>query len=431
MKIKTLFKYMMPKIRATENVLLVFFETIGDEMCIKKIYINERYFELIFNLLRTDFKEKNINKFPKLREVHYKISDKHFNQILKLFDLDFNFPKSKKNIDDLNSDLSKKIILRTNVGFRIIEHDCVKLIIERNNEIFNRIKINDERIFNKSETKNKDLDLKLRIYNVGQANCSCLFINNLPGVFFDLGSMKHNKKLYSDFNNFTDVYVIISHFDNDHINAYNRFFPKKNRNKIKIIFPYENSIANLPINAQIFLFCAYLLNFELYPLSLDKMKINIFDNDLVCIFQGKYVNTINKITRRNALSLICVVNYNDNSVLIPGDSLYENFPTFFTPNHVIIPHHGCKCKYYGTNLLPNIDETKVIKSFVFCGPSMSYKHPNFAHLKHYFNDKMQIVYRFDFDKKKFKSGLFINGTEIDDSQDFTQIINGEYIDWNL
>ena len=68
-----------------------------------------------------------------------------------------------------------------------------------------------------------------------------------------------------------------------------------------------------------------------------------------------------------------------------------------------------------------------MKSFVFCGPSKVYKHPNYEHLKHFYNDKKQVVYRFEYNKKKFKSGIFEIDKEMKKEDDFTTLINKKYM----
>lgn len=430
MNIKSFYKYKMPNIKANENVLFISFEFFDDDLFLRKIYLNKRLFYNLLNYLKSDFETKIIKKYPKLREVTQKIDRSRFLNILELYNIKVAFHPNEQNIDDLNVLLSKKIIFRTNVGFRVIDQEFINLLSENEKKVVNKFKINDKKMCNSDFIYKNPLKVKLKIYDVGQANCSSLYINDKLTIFFDLGSMKYNSILYKDFDNFMDGYVFISHFDNDHINAYNHFFLKKKKRNVKIIFPYEKSIYKLSFNAQIFLFCAYISNYELYPVILKENNLKIFNNDFITLYQGIYIkSSINKITKRNALSLICQIKHNKNSVLIPGDALYDNFPNYYDINHIIIPHHGCK--YNCQKCFTNISENKILKSFVFCGPSKVYKHPNYDHLKHFYNDKKQVVYRFEYNKRKFKSGIFENDKEIKKEDDFTTLINKKYINWNL
>lgn len=82
-------------------------------------------------------------------------------------------------------------------------------------------------------------------------------------------------------------------------------------------------------------------------------------------------------TDKNARCLICLVSNNDRSMLLPGDSLYAEFPKTFRVNYMMVPHHSCR---YDTNII-NLDLDCLEELIVCAGPHSGYHHPNSTHLR--------------------------------------------------
>jgi len=149
----------------------------------------------------------------------------------------------------------------------------------------------------------------------------------------------------------------------------------------------------------------------------------------VNVFQGVPLgNSPIRISERNARCLISQINHGRESILIPGDSLYFNFPTTFQPTKMIIPHHGCY--YEGETSLPNINLGKLKETFVFCGPSRKYSHPNVTHIKRFLNSSRDNVFRFK--NKKVAQNVIYDGKHAKKGfEDFTTQIDSEYFDWHI
>ena len=264
---------------------------------------------------------------------------------------------------------------------------------------------------------------ELRVYSVGQANCSALikYIDNskadynVVAVFdFGLENGKRNadlKKMISKIDENTTI--VVSHFDLDHINNITKFDLIKT---CRWLFPEhepDNEDANLIYHEllkvafsksrngkQVFSYKA--------PYSLSNyLRIN--QNTTGRIGDYRYQSTL-----VNAQSIIVSLSINGTNVLVPADALYRDFPEDvfnYTYNYVLIPHHGCR---YGdnTNSSPYYDEIKKITysepvGIVMCGKDgKRYGHANTSHLSWYsniiaFDDASFFLSRFIEDKKYY------------------------------
>lgn len=141
MNIKSFYKYKMPNIKANENVLFISFEFFDDDLFLRKIYLNKRLFYNLLNYLKSYFETEIIKKYPKLREVTQKIDRSRFLNILELYNIKVAFHPNEQNIDDLNVLLSKKIIFRTNVGFRVIDQEFINLLSENEKKLLINLKL--------------------------------------------------------------------------------------------------------------------------------------------------------------------------------------------------------------------------------------------------------------------------------------------------
>lgn len=245
-------------------------------------------------------------------------------------------------------------------------------------------------------TSSKDFSKKsvnLRTFSVGQANFSGLFYgkSRTPDCVFDIGcknptpiNIRRFRKIDSN------GYVVLSHFDSDHINGslylLDRAFLRK------WIMP---ELPNIPFSATLIglldrmvsatggrpnLFIIPNNSFSSSPFSI---CINQRPSCSVDIYTGKVKPNgdpldKNQSTSENAHSLICDVYVDKNKrALLPGDALYKEFPKTFRPKYFLVPHHGCK--YVGS--LSHIAFKHIKKMFVLCRcpGHFGYHHPNLSH----------------------------------------------------
>ena len=241
---------------------------------------------------------------------------------------------------------------------------------------------------------------ELRVYSVGQANCSALikYKDNLKKdynvvVVFDFGleSRKRNSKLKEMINKIDEnTTIIISHFDLDHINNIENFelyrtcrwlFPEHEPRTKQANLLYHDLIktaSQKSINGrQVFSYKA--------PYSLSNyLRIN--QNTDKHINDRKYQSTL-----ANAQCIISSLCINNTNVLIPADALYRDFPDDvfnYRYDYVLIPHHGCK---YGdpSSVDPYFDKIRAIvnndvKGVVMCGKGGDrHGHANTTHLRWY------------------------------------------------
>lgn len=406
MKLSRIFKYKKPKTLGTNLLLFLSIEKSQYGFFLVKQYVNKHDYYLFINGKKV--------AIPPVREVKQSLTVNQFKRLQSFL----SFNKSLDSLSETNTFLSKRPITRTNIGFRFVEPDEINFD-ELNNKSFNpslslpTILDND--------------NLKFRVFNVGQANCSCL-LNSNNTVFFDMGCMKINKSLVDTINNTQKAVLIISHFDYDHINFARRLLIKKQK-EIICIYPAIEDDEYLTFAAKMVLIAFSLCGFEMVPLRLEDSKC--VKMGIVNLFQGTTKVDENQSTIMNARCLIALIKSNDHQLLIPGDSLYKNFPIKFEPDYLIIPHHGCKYSTKKDMCLDNITENKVTDSFVFCGPCLKYKHPNVLHLKHFYSDdRSRKIYRFSKNKHKYKgSEIFNDDSFIKHSEDFTKLLHGEHYDF--
>ena len=246
---------------------------------------------------------------------------------------------------------------------------------------------------------------ELRVYNVGQANCSALikycdsnYSDYHVAVVFDFGFEKRykaNRKLSEMIMKIDlDTTIIISHFDSDHINnisklplmATNRWlFPEHEPKKEKANLLYHQLIKIATIksgNPKVIY--AYQTPHELS----DYLTINQNTNGIHDIgFQS---------TRINAECIISSIHLNNVNVLIPADALYNDFPQDvfkYKYNYVLTPHHGCKYlsiddysigdgRFDAIFKIVSSRPTTIVNSGKF---GRVYKHSNIGHLSYYKN----------------------------------------------
>ena len=241
---------------------------------------------------------------------------------------------------------------------------------------------------------------ELRVYSVGQANCSALIkytdnqkVDYKVVVVFDFG-LEHGKKnpqLKQMIDKIDEnTTIIISHFDSDHINNIGKFdlnttcrwlFPEHEPTKKRANLLYHNLIKAASRKShdgkKAFTYEA--------PYSLSNyLRIN---QNTGAMGDRRYQSTL-----ENAQCIIASLCINDKNVLIPADALYKDFPTDvfnYQYDYVLIPHHGCEYGDRAVSTDDYFDNIKAIvrediKGVVMCGEGgRRYGHANTNHLKWY------------------------------------------------
>lgn len=241
-----------------------------------------------------------------------------------------------------------------------------------------------------SENK-EDFINYIKVYDVGNANFSIGYnSNDEKVVVFDLGFRSSRKKdeIIDEFSTIdSNGYVVISHFDYDHINGYIHLEDEAfNRDWY---LPYDSPKINSTITEQKLFkkIPIYKRNVLKDGISKKILNVNIFKGE----WSSKESNQSNK---RNSNGLISVIDNNRNC-LIPGDSLYLNFPQKYDIKEIdtiIIPHHCCNYNYKTKPDIINFNN--ITQAFVPTnGGRKKYKHPNVTHLN-MFNKESLIRFQY-------------------------------------
>lgn len=252
----------------------------------------------------------------------------------------------------------------------------------------------------KYDTVDNPLLFELRVYSVGQANCSALIKYedesksnyNVIAVFdFGLESKKKNRKLDEMINKIDEnTTMVISHFHVDHFNNIVNFpltktcrwlFPEHEPKKYNSNLLYQSLIKiasrKSSSGTKVFSYKAP------YDLS-NYIRINQNIGSI-----GDYKHQFSLV---NAQSIIVSLHIENTNVLIPADALYKDFPKdvfSYEYDYVLIPHHGCKycdklsatSSYYNSAKSIILDKTKGV---VMCGyEGKKYGHANTNHLGWY------------------------------------------------
>lgn len=251
------------------------------------------------------------------------------------------------------------------------------------------------------------------LFNAGQACFSAGYINYSddfnwdnedlvsPTFVFDLGLRGSNVRplivnLLENLSFFG--YVIISHYDYDHINAIKYL----NSEAIKYRTWYLPNPDNL-CKPSILAFFNKLSssNIKIIPDNYDNSKPIKIGN--ITIYKGlKPKKDRHQSTNDNSGGLIVMIkseidtNY-EKKMLIPGDALYQDFPIDFSNEmieYLVIPHHCC---YYDVPI-QNINIENIKKVFIPVSKGhIGYRHPSINHLRNYYRSGLDI-YRYDYQR---------------------------------
>ena len=237
---------------------------------------------------------------------------------------------------------------------------------------------------------------ELRIYNVGQANCSALIKYTDTNkkdykviIVFDLGFQRRfccNKALEEMINKIDfDTTILISHYDNDHINniadhlyltTYRWIFPNYDGRGKKALKTFQMllKVAVKKVGSRT------IYNFP--------TPFNFSPNISIHQYSGKRIGDSYQSTLMNSKCLVCKLSIGGKDILIPADALYEEYgDELVLPNgkkydYIFVPHHGCK---YVAKALAGpslkiwnfIDDNTI--GVVMCGKN-NYGHANIDHL---------------------------------------------------
>lgn len=227
----------------------------------------------------------------------------------------------------------------------------------------------------------------VRTYAVGQANFSALFEDldsRSPIGVFDLG-INENKKVLapmiaSSFS--SNGFVLLSHFDSDHINGCQLLPPNSPIFQRIWISHVSSKIAKQGTALQIFS-CVPRNNWFFLPAG-SVLPCNHLEIDVAEATDPKTGKKLDpyQSSVENGTCVMAFIKYS-RSILLPGDALYGNFLHQFSPDYCLIPHHSCE---YPVSIPPaKMDCSKVSAAFIpvsFTGQA-GYHHPSITHFSQY------------------------------------------------
>lgn len=313
--------------------------------------------------------------------------------IRKYYDFDYVY-QYNNNIEDLNAFLATHYFTHgvpENLEDINILNTLARDYIERHNlSIYNSLDIKDDygdvdsRLAKAQSLLQKEIT-RVECVNVAQANFTVGYESgeNKPVAVFDIGinSSVTKSRRYAE-QKLKQVdgngIVVISHYDYDHINGY-RYLGNDAPDRIWILpqrrlspTPAERNLLSLlnPRN------CIFLKDVDYSQTPFDA-ALHVLKIGNISIYQGnaKKIDS-DQSTNENARSLICLIK-KELSFLLPADCLYEEFPTRFNADYMVVPHHGCA---YNKPII-NINSRKLKALIIFAGPHCGYKHPNLTHIQ--------------------------------------------------
>lgn len=232
-------------------------------------------------------------------------------------------------------------------------------------------------------------------FHVGQGMCSLMTIGRV-GIIFDMGagkpiqrqtySSKKNELSENYINKLEYIYILISHLDEDHWRLMEWEIARNPRilDKIKqVIIP--NSGTELLFKNSKIINKVGTLDFDLSIYSTEFL-LNIYRSKPKCI------------NNSNNNCLVCDIELNENTILIPGDYVYSNMlkdkntKIQAIPNNnyslIIVPHHGDEKS--SKNVPNSVAEPFTSRAYFSAGTHAGYKHPRQssidAHNKNHFQE---------------------------------------------
>lgn len=240
----------------------------------------------------------------------------------------------------------------------------------------------------------KNIPPEFYSFHVGQGMCSLMKIGNV-GIIFDIGAGKpiqrqkykntHNELTNNHLNVLDEIYIIISHLDKDHWRLMEWEISKGGDflDKIKLII-VPNSENELSFKNKKIVGKVQVIK------KTNEIKGNGF---LIKIHRSKP----SKLSNNNDC-LVCEVEINDNTILIPGDYVYKemssdsNIDIKMIPTKyydlIIVPHHGDEASAIN---IPNPVIPSISKAYFSAGTHCGYKHPRQQSIDEHRNNNFDTI----------------------------------------
>ncbi len=345
-----------------------------EEVEVEKYYVAQREYNIFKNKVFNGCVDGKID-IPKIGHCANTLSFSSFFDIFNISIKEASLNNKTSVINEINAQLSSiALTVRKSKYVRINDFGKLNEELER---VFREGSNNIEEIkWLPDDGKEKFL----RLFNVGQANCSALYYDKKVVSFFDLGNKNRRngepvavlKRSLS--NNEMPVSIIISHFHDDHVNLAN-YLPFKKFGQVLFIFPFVKNPNNICYKARFLVLAAHACPSKIYFVK-ESVPVPLIVNNIK-LYKGRNMGDTLENDIVNAEGIISSFNLNGKKVVIPGDSYYENWPTKLDADYLVIPHHGSE--YVGD--LSNIKTEKVKKAFIFSKRNSKYHHPNLVHAK--------------------------------------------------
>lgn len=375
----------------------------GKRFNVYRFYYNyQEYKKFITNDLNASTEKLNIKASP------FEITEKQLHDLIEFLNSDNDY-KTKmivkemdiQNYFDIETD---ELLENLNLAFCKYYFDCFESTFnfdETSNDIdflYNKCFGNDSNNDDNYETSKyiEDIDgsddYALRVYDVGQGNCSALIKYKNKDkkdyevvMVFDFGLQPKIKNsdldgMIAKINNQT--IILISHFDMDHIN---NIINRTNLMPRLWIFPKYHG-TGVKAN-KFFAVLLKVASHKTFSGIVPRYGGYLDLSDNIKIYQTIGKMDPNQSTKANAECLVTTIKSGKNNVLIPADSLYQEFDSRILETHydyVLIPHHCCK---YDTSLIRDIPKINSVidentKGIVLSGRN-SFGHANYNHLLRY------------------------------------------------
>lgn len=397
----------------------------GYQIRVHRQFYNYVQFESFFveneNIDRLDYRDiTNDIGFPEFNNLLIRLLNKRnlnkddelfLEELLKILHEIRSFEENNGDENDIDDRLNRINDVFCKYRFSINDNSFVldERIYNKINDVLKNIQFNHEvRYEDYKDWATPEIEsvlekelYELRIFNVGQANCSALikYINEDKDdyrviIVFDLGfqrSAGHNQQLDEMLSKIDcDTTILISHYDSDHINNISDhlyittgrwIFPNYDGKGKKALKTFQMLMKVATKKT----FSGTVYNFP--------TPFNFSPNISVHQYMGSKKADSYQSTLMNSKCLVCKLSIGGKDILIPADALYEEFgDELVLPNgkkydYILVPHHGCKyinktIAHSSLKIWKYIDNNTV--GFVMCGKN-SYGHANVDHLSWFSN----------------------------------------------
>lgn len=377
--------------RQFDSLFVLVADISNNYVFLDKFYLVRKEYESFANSINIYDKE-NQNWTFSYKYISQKIE---VNDFIDLFGFEAQLSDNKlETINHLNNQLKEITIFFDKQENHIVFNDESRRLV---NSFFEERKTILEKTSENFPLELENLSnarsLLFRLYNVGQANMSALLVDNEqhPTMIFDLGKSRKCQTAIDLLQNHLPIEnsgkcttVVISHYDDDHINMA-KYLPYKGHSLQFIMPEFLHPSDIYKPNIQILLYRAILNGGKVCFILNNSLRRPIIKNYAMFLQGAKNKRDLNQSTDENSHGLVVYLSLFDKNILVPGDVLYDDVFTNLSkpllPTHAIIPHHACN--YNGKPNSKIVDLSYLKESFTFCGPHGRYHHPNFTHFSSY------------------------------------------------